>query len=100
MEFYKRTNHENKGLISVDRRTKPTLILTIPRSLFKSSTKDLSFPIFEIMIQDTQWRPALVRLQSPSQVYDLGAALKNRANVIRLTSGKVDIVAFPAWILT
>ena len=43
----------NKGLISVDRRTKPTLILTIPRSSFKSSTKDLSFPIFEIIIQDT-----------------------------------------------
>ena len=50
MEFYKRTNHGNKGLISVDRRTKPTLILTIPRSLFKSSTKDLSFAIFEIVI--------------------------------------------------
>ena len=48
-----RTNHGNKGLISVDRRTKPTLILTIPCFLFKSSTKDLSFPIFEIVIQDT-----------------------------------------------
>ena len=44
---------QNKGLISVDRRTKPTLILTIPCFLFKSSTKDLSFPIFEIVIQDT-----------------------------------------------
>ena len=43
----------NKGLISVDRRTEPTLILTIPRSSFKSSAKDLSFPIFEIIIQDT-----------------------------------------------
>ena len=42
---------QNKGLISVDRRTKPTLILTIPRSLFKSSTKDLSSAIFEIVIQ-------------------------------------------------
>ena len=94
------TNLWNKGLISVDRRAEPTLILTIPCSLFKSSTNDLSLKIFEIMIQDTQWRPALVRLQSPSQVYDLGAALKNRANVIRLTSGKVSIVAFPAWILT
>ena len=74
--------------------------LQYPVRVLKSYTMDLSFPIFEIMIQDTQWRPALVRLQSPSQVYDLGAALKNRANVIRLTSGKVDIVAFPAWILT
>ena len=45
------TNLWNKGLISVDRRTKPTLILTIPRSLFKSSTKDLSSAIFEIVIQ-------------------------------------------------
>jgi hypothetical protein len=53
MEFYKRTNHGNKGLISVDRRTRPTLILTIPCFLFKSSTKDLSLPIFEIVIQDT-----------------------------------------------
>ena len=26
------TNLQNKGLISVDRRTKPTLVLTIPRS--------------------------------------------------------------------
>ena len=40
----------NKSLISVDRRTKPTLILTILRSLFKSSTKDLSLPMFEIAI--------------------------------------------------
>ena len=48
------TNQENKGLISVDRRAKPTLILTIPCSIFKSSAKDLSLPIFEIVIQDTQ----------------------------------------------
>ncbi len=26
-------------------------MLTIPRSLFKSYTKDLSFPIFELVIQ-------------------------------------------------
>ena len=42
---------ENKGLISEDRRNKPTLPLTIPHSLFKSSTKDLSQSIFEIMIR-------------------------------------------------
>ena len=48
------TNLWNKGLISADRRTKPTLMLTIPRSSLKSYTMDLSFPIFEIMIQDTQ----------------------------------------------
>jgi hypothetical protein len=54
-----RTNLWNKGLISADRRTKPTLMLTIPRSLFKSSTKDLSAPIFGIMIQHTHQAPSL-----------------------------------------
>ena len=48
------TNQENKGLISVDRRAKPTLILTIPCSIFKSSAKDLSLPIVEIVIQATR----------------------------------------------
>ena len=38
----------NKGLISVDRRAEPTLILTIPCSVIKSSTNDLSLEIFEI----------------------------------------------------
>ena len=42
---------QNKGLISVDRSNKATLLLTIPRSLFKSSAKDLSPPIFEIVIR-------------------------------------------------
>ena len=65
----------NKGLISVDRRTKPTLILTIPRSLFKSSTKDLSSAIFEIVIQS----------------YDLGRQAPIR---IRFRSRKVDIDGF------
>ena len=61
-----RTNHGNKGLISVDRRTKPTLILTIPRSLFKSSTKDLSSAIFEIVIQsyDLGLAPIRIRFRS------------------------------------
>ena len=44
---------KNKGLISADRRTKPTLMLTIPRSLVKSSTKDLSFPTVGIVFQRT-----------------------------------------------
>lgn len=46
-----RTNLQNKGLISADRGTKATLILTIPRSLFKSYAKDLSLPIFELVFQ-------------------------------------------------
>ena len=41
--FEKKCNKsENKGLISADRSNKATLLLTIPRSLFKSSAKDLA----------------------------------------------------------
>ena len=39
-----RTNHQNRGWTSADRSTKATLMLTVPRSLFKSSTKDLTRP--------------------------------------------------------
>jgi hypothetical protein len=46
-----KTNLQNKGLISADRGTKATLVRTIPRSLFKSYTKDLSFSIFELVFQ-------------------------------------------------
>ncbi|KAL1914197.1 hypothetical protein VTP21DRAFT_9681 [Calcarisporiella thermophila] len=52
----KETNLWNKGLISADRSNKATLLLTIPRSVFKSSAKDLSRPIFEIAIR-RQARP-------------------------------------------
>ena len=45
------TNLQNKGLISADRGTGATLVRTIPRSLFKSYTKDLLFPIFELVFQ-------------------------------------------------
>ena len=45
------TNLQNKGLISADRGTKATLMRTIPRSLFKSFTKDLFLPIFELVFQ-------------------------------------------------
>ena len=72
------TNRWNKGLISVDRRAKPTLVLTIPRSLFKSSTKDLSFPMFEIVM-----------------TYD--AAFRYRYS---RSIGKGEYRRFPAWILT
>ena len=47
----KRTNQRTIGLISVDRSNKATLLLTIPRSKFKSSAKDLSSLIFEVIIQ-------------------------------------------------
>jgi hypothetical protein len=45
------TNLQSKGLISADRGTKATLVLTIPRSLYKSFTEDLSLPIFEFVFQ-------------------------------------------------
>ena len=83
VHIYKMKNSNksrNKSLISVDRRTKPTLILTILRSLFKSSTKDLSLAIFEIMIQS----------------YDLGP----KPIVIRFQITKGEYRRFPAWILT
>lgn len=49
----KRTNLENKSLISADRSNKATLLLTILRFVFKSSAKDLSPPIFHISISGT-----------------------------------------------
>jgi hypothetical protein len=45
---------EQKGLISTDRGTRTTLMLTIPRSLVKSYTKDLSLAIFELVIQPVE----------------------------------------------
>ncbi len=45
------TNLQNEGLISTDRGAKATLMLTIPRSTFKSYTKDLSLSIFELVFQ-------------------------------------------------
>ena len=61
------TNLLNKGLISADRGTKATLTLTIPRSLFKSYAKDLSFPIFELVLQHRSapnlwWRAVAVTI--------------------------------------
>ena len=47
-------------------------MLTIPRSLFKSSTKDLSFPIFEITIQHTLHYSHLMSNGSALQFYDVG----------------------------
>ena len=42
-----------RGWTSADRSTKATLTLTVPRSIFKSSTKDLTRPTLEIGIQRT-----------------------------------------------
>jgi hypothetical protein len=46
-----RTNLSNKSLISADRTNKGTLPLTILRCIFKSSAKDFTSPIFEIIIR-------------------------------------------------
>ena len=45
------TNHRNRGRTSADRSTEATLMLTVPRSLFKSSTKDLTWPSLEIVFR-------------------------------------------------
>ena len=56
----------------MDRGTKATLTLTIPRSIFKSSTKDLSLPIFEIVIQHRLLQPFCVHSKCRHNVIDLG----------------------------
>ena len=71
--FIIKTNQGNKGLISADRRTKPTLVRTIPRYIVKSSTRDLSYPIFSIVIS-----------------YDVAP----KRILIQVTSGMVNINAF------
>ena len=48
---------------------------TIPRSLFKSYAKDLSVPMFELVLQH-QTPARLDRPAEPSQWYDLGHARK------------------------
>ena len=65
------TNLQNKGLISADRGAKATLMLTIPRSLFKSSTKDLSTQYFELEMKQ-RLRLAICARDSAVPCYDLG----------------------------
>ena len=47
------TNQRNRGRTSADRSTRATLVLTVPRSLIKSSTKDLTWPSLEIVFRHT-----------------------------------------------
>ena len=63
-------NLQNQGLISADRGTKATLTRTVPGSLFKSYTKDLSLPEFEV-VSASSARPLLAE-REPLQWYDLG----------------------------
>ena len=92
-----RTNLWNKGLISVDRRTKPTLVLTIPRSVVKSSTKDLSFPIFGIVFQGYAAGHQVVWM---AVVCPNLMMLDPKAYSHSLNTGKGEYRRFPAWILT
>ena len=45
------TNLSNTGLISVDRSSKATLLLTVPGGAFKSSAKDLSVRPFVFAVE-------------------------------------------------
>ena len=67
---------------------KATLMRTIPRSSFKSFTKDLSLPIFELVFQHQLNR--FCPHQELSQCYDLGP----KAIRTHLTSGEPRIAAF------
>ena len=48
VDILNRIQHKsrNRGWTSADRSTKATLMLTVPRSIIKSSTKDLTWPTF------------------------------------------------------
>lgn len=59
-----RTNLSNKSLISADRTNKGTLPLTILRCIFKSSAKDFTSPIFEIIIH---WKIRSLSATHPEQ---------------------------------
>ena len=63
-----RTNRRNKGWTSADRSTKATLMLTVPRSLFKSSTKDLTWPTLENIIAVWCWHKCYCYTQTSVKV--------------------------------
>ena len=64
---------------------------TVPCSLFKSYTKDLSFPIFELVIRHRLRR--VLFYAGPSPYYDLGPPEDGLCLYI-ITSGKAHIAAF------
>jgi hypothetical protein len=74
-------------------------MLTIPRSLVKSSTKDLSFPISEIVIQRTHCHGRIRRDSGRRNFMMLGPP---KAEAYRYSRhiGKGEYRRFPAWILT
>jgi hypothetical protein len=90
------TNLQNKGLISADRGTKATLMRTIPRSLFKSYTKDLSLPIFELVFQPRLHTHFMSVKQCRDNVMILGDSARLHLYVLMITSGKATYRRFPA----
>jgi hypothetical protein len=68
-------------------------MLTIPRSIFKSYTKDLSVPIFELTSASAY--QTFVSGRELLQWYDLGP----KPMLIHVTSGTATYRRFPAWIL-
>ena len=95
--FCKRTNRQNKGLISVDRSNKATLLLTIPRSKFKSSAKDLSRPIFEIVFQRTTKAACFA---TPARLNFMALELHRQLYLCACNKGQGKYCRFLAWILT
>ena len=95
MEKRIKTNLQNEGLISADRGTKATLMRTIPRSIFKSYTKDLSLPIFELVFSLV----CAYFCVDISAVAMLWSWTPESLYVLMITSGKAAYRRFPAWIL-
>ena len=93
MLYYIITNLQNKGLISADRDTKVTLMRTIPRSLFKSYTKDLSLPIFELVFQHRLIVNFCVEASAVTMLWSWTTP-RVSLYLLMITSGKAHIAAF------
>jgi hypothetical protein len=94
-------NLKNKGLISEDRNNKATLLLTIPRSVFKSSAKDLIPPEYlELRFRvngSGQGNESPHHTASTPKVRFKGRTpILNRLNI----GGPITITVRQAWILT
>ena len=84
------TNRRNKGWTSADRSTKATLMLTVPRPLVKSSTKDLTRPTFVIAIRRT----------CPFNRQCRQSIMLTRKLLLLSNIGRGEYRRLPAWILT
>ena len=91
------TNRRNKGLNLSRSQDKPTLILTIPRSISKSSTKDLSLSVPERRLNVVLGRSLSLRVNTESGDYRRFPAqiLTQRRSVIIL-----QMVASGHWLFS